>query len=136
MNTRTDTTMLIGRVLISVIFILGGWGKLIAPAATQAAFAREGAPLVALAYPVAVAIELGGGLALLLGLFTRPVGAALGLWCIATALVAHTNFSDRNMEIHFLKNLAMAGGLAYVAAFGAGAISLDAALRRRRIAAR
>ena len=127
-----DILLLIGRVLMSVIFILGGWGKLMAPAATHAMFAHDGVPLVALAYPVAVIVELGGGLALLFGLFTRPVGAVLGLWCIATALIAHTNFADRNMEIHFWKNIAMAGGFAYVATFGAGAISLDTMLRRRR----
>ena len=53
-------------------------------------------------------------------------------WCIATALAAHTNFADRNMEIHFFKNTAMAGGFAYVAAFGGGAYSFDALIGRRR----
>ena len=51
---------------------------------------------------------------LLLRFLTRPFGLVLGLWCIATALVAHTNFADRNMEIHFFKNVAMAGGFAGV----------------------
>ena len=50
----------------------------------------------------------------------------------ATALAAHTNFADRNMEIHFFKNIAMAGGFAYVAAFGGGAYSFDALIGRRR----
>ena len=72
---------------------------------------------------------------LLFGLFTRPVGVVLGLWCIATALIAHTDFANPDMKIHFLKNLAMAGGFAYVAAFGAGAISLDAMLGRQRLSA-
>jgi len=52
----------------------------------------------------------------------------LALWCIATALVAHANFGDSDMQNHFLKNLAMAGGFAYVAAWGAGSFSLDARL--------
>jgi putative oxidoreductase len=80
---------------------------------------------------VAVSVELGGGLAILFGLFTRPAGAVLAVWCIATALVAHTHFADRNMQIHFMKNTAMAGGFLYVAVFGAGAWSLDALWRGR-----
>ena len=51
---------------------------------------------------------------------------------LATAIAAHTNFADRNMEIHFFKNIAMAGGFAYVAAFGGGAYSFDALIGRRR----
>jgi putative oxidoreductase len=68
---------------------------------------------------------LGGGLAILFGLFSRLVVLVLAIWCVATALIAHTNFADRNQEIHFLKNMAMMGGFLYVAAFGAGAWSLD-----------
>jgi uncharacterized membrane protein YphA (DoxX/SURF4 family) len=67
------------------------------------------------------AVALEGGFAILFGLFTRPVGLLLAIWCVATALIAHTNFADRNQEIHFLKNMAMVGGFLYVAAFGGGA---------------
>jgi putative oxidoreductase len=132
MSNDQAPAQLIGRVLMSVIFILGGYGKLTASAATTTMMAKHGLPAPALATIVAIVIELGGGLLLLFGLFTRPVGVVLGLWCIATALIAHTDFADPNMKINFLKNLAMAGGFAYVAAFGAGAISLDAMLHRRR----
>jgi uncharacterized membrane protein YphA (DoxX/SURF4 family) len=92
-------------------------------------------PMVKYGWMLAVAIELGGGLAILLGLFTRPVGLVLAIWCVATALIAHTNFADRNQEIHFLKNMAMMGGFLYVAAFGAGAWSLDAVGAPRSLAA-
>ena len=124
--------MLVGRVLLSALFIWAGWGKLWAPAATKAMLARYGLPLPDLAYPVAVAVEIGGGLLLLVGLFTRPVAVVLGLWCIATALVAHADFGDRNQAIHFMKNIMGAGGFAYVAALGAGLYSLDARLFGRR----
>lgn len=130
----TDATALLGRVLLSLIFVWGGWGKLMAASATQAYFAKDGLPAPELAVAVAVFIELGVGLALLFGLFTRWTGLVLGFWCIATALVAHTDFSDRNMEIHFMKNVSMAGGMLYVFAFGGGAYSLDALLRRRQTA--
>jgi hypothetical protein len=56
--------------------------------------------------------------------------------CVATALIGHTNFADRNQEIHFLKNMAMTGGFLYVAAFGGGAWSLDARWLRRGISRR
>jgi hypothetical protein len=58
----------------------------------------------------------------------------LGIWCIATAAVAHSNWVDFAMKIDFLKNFAMAGGFAYMAAFGAGAFSLDAVLFHRPLA--
>jgi putative oxidoreductase len=131
-SSMENTGTLIGRILMSVIFITGGFGKLMAAAATTAYFGKLGLPMPPLAYAVAVAVEVGGGILLLLGFLTRPVGLILGLWCIATALAAHTNFADRNMEIHFFKNVAMAGGFAYVAAFGGGAYSIDALIGRRR----
>jgi len=119
---------LVGRVLMSAIFIWGGYGKLMAAGGTIGFFASLGLPMPGLAYVVAVVVELGGGILILLGLFTRPTGLVLALWCIATALVAHANFGDSDMQNHFLKNLAMAGGFAYVAAWGAGSFSLDAGL--------
>jgi hypothetical protein len=64
---------------------------------------------------------------------TRPIGLVLAIWCVATALIGHTNFADRNQEIHFLKNMAMMGGFLCVAAFGGGAWSLDARWLRRGV---
>jgi putative oxidoreductase len=124
--------MLLGRVLMCLLFVLGGWGKLFAAAATQAMFAKQGLPLVPVAWGLAVVIELGGGLAILLGLFTRPVAFILALWCVVTALIAHTNLADRAQEINFFKNMGLCGGFLYMAAFGAGAWSLDAIRLRGR----
>jgi putative oxidoreductase len=126
---------LVGRILMSLLFILGGWGKLMGAAATQAMFAKQGLPMVEAAWLLAVVVELGGGLTLLFGLFTRPVGLVLAVWCVATALIAHTNFADRAQEINFLKNMATAGGFLYVAMFGGRGWSLDAWLSRSRGAA-
>ena len=127
---------LMGRALMSVIFIWSGCGKLMGAAGTIAYFGKLGLPQPALALVVAVAVELGGGFLLLFGLFTRPMAVVLAFWCIATAFVAHADFGDRSMQIHFMKNLAMAGGFAYVALLGAGALSVDAMLgARRRVAA-
>ncbi len=120
-----DIVMIAGRVLMSLIFILAGLMKLAAAVATQEMLAKMGLPFPALAWLIAVIVELGGGLALLLGVATRPTAVLLGAWCIATALVAHSAFADPAMRVHFLKNLVMAGGFAYVALLGAGSYSLD-----------
>ena len=111
MPRTENAAALLGRVAMSLLFIHGGWGKLLAPAATQAMLASHHLPMVKFGWVLSVVVELAGGLAILLGLFTRPVGLVLAVWCVATALIAHTNFADRNQEIHFLHsaNLQKAG---------------------------
>ena len=119
-----NIVLLFGRALLSAIYIVGGYKKLVAPQATQSYFTNSGVPLPKLAWIVAVIVELLGGLALLLGIQTRPVAALLALWSIATAVAAHSNFADHEMRIHFMKNLAMAGGYIVVAVLGAGVYAL------------
>lgn len=135
-NNTQSIVQAMGRVLMCALFVIGGYNKAVDPSVTAAMMARMGTPLPSLVTILAIAVELGGGVLLLIGLFTQPVAVALGVWCIVTALVAHTHWADRNMEIHFWKNVAMAGGFAYVAAFGAGAFSVDAARSGRRFAVR
>ena len=126
-----DSALLLGRLLASAIFILGGYGKLTAAVATTAYFAKIGLPLPDIAYYVAVAVELGGGLLFLVGFQTRLVAIVLAVFCVATALIAHLDFAVREQMINFMKNMCMAGGfLAFVAA-GAGAFSVDGLMRTR-----
>ena len=115
----------IGRLLIGLPFAMSGLGKLAAFGPTTAMIAAVGLPVPPLAYAVAVAVELGGGLLLVAGYQTRFVAIALALFSVATAVSFHSNFADQNQMIHFLKNVMMAGGLLQIASFGAGAISLD-----------
>ena len=115
-----------GRVLISAIFILSGLSKLAAPAATIGYIDAVGLPFAPLAFAVAVAIEVVGGVALIAGFKTRWVAAALALFSLVTAVAFHAALGDQNQFIHFFKNIAMAGGLLQVVAFGGGALSLDA----------
>jgi len=126
MQGSENAAALIGRILMCLLFLVGGWGKLMGAAATQAMFAKQGLPMVEAAWVLAVIVELGGGLAILFGFFARPVGLVLAVWCIVTALIAHTNLADRAQEINFFKNMGLAGGFLYVAVFGARAWSLDA----------
>lgn len=115
-----------GRLLTAAIFLNGGIGKILAPTATLGYMASKGMPFPLLAFVVALIIEIGGGLLLLIGFQTRAVAFALAAFCIVTAIIFHSNFADQNMLIHFMKNLAIAGGLLQLVAFGAGGLSLDA----------
>jgi putative oxidoreductase len=116
---------LIGRVLIGLPFAMSGLGKLAAFGPTTGMIAAVGLPLPPLAFIVAVALELGGGILLIAGYQVRPVALALAVFSVATGVAFHSNFADQNQMIHFLKNVMMAGGLLQIAAFGAGALSLD-----------
>jgi putative oxidoreductase len=129
-QTLIAAPAVVGRVLLSLIFVSSGFGKLVAPAATKAYMAAMAVPLIDLAYAGAVAMELGVGLALLLGYRTRLAGLLLAAFSLVTGFIFHSNFGDQNQMIHFMKNLAMAGGLLQVAAYGSEYFSIDA-LRRK-----
>ncbi|GLS18180.1 LysR family transcriptional regulator [Labrys miyagiensis] len=115
----------VGRLMIGLPFAMSGLSKLGAYGATTGMISAVGLPFPPLAFAVAVAVELGGGLLLIAGYRTRTVAAALALFALATAVSFHANFADQNQMIHFLKNVMMAGGLVQIAAFGAGALSID-----------
>ena len=119
-----------GRLLIGVPFAMSGLSKLAAYGATTAMIGAVGLPVPPLAFAVAVAVELGGGLLLIAGFQTRIVAIALALFSLATALSFHSNFADQNQMIHFLKNVMMTGGLLQIVAFGAGAFSIDSRVFR------
>jgi putative oxidoreductase len=116
----------IGRLLIAALFLLSGLGKIFAPAGTQAYIAAAGLPLPVIAYAIALIAEVGGGLLLLLGYRSRLVALGLAVFTLATALGFHHNLADQNQMIHFMKNLAITGGLLQIVGFGAGGFSLDA----------
>ena len=125
---------LIGRVMIGLPFAMSGLGKLAAFGPTTAMIAAAGLPVPPLAYIVAVALELGGGLLLIAGYQVRSVALALAVFSVVAGVAFHSNFADQNQMFHFLKNVMMAGGLLQIAAFGAGALSLDERFSRGRLA--
>ncbi|MFU0503478.1 DoxX family protein [Pseudaminobacter sp. NGMCC 1.201702] len=118
--------VLIGRILLSIIFILSGFGKITAIAATSQYFASYNLPTPTAVAVLAGLVELIGGLAVLIGFQTRIVAYLLAAFSVASALIAHMDWSDGMQLIHFQKNLAMAGGFLVLAAFGPGALSVDA----------
>ncbi len=127
----SPAAQLLGRILLAVIFIMGGYGKLGAPGPTMGYIASGGLPYPELAYWVSVVVELGGGLAILLGVQTRFAALVLAGWCIVTGVLFHYQPGVAAQMINFTKNLAIAGGFLQLVAVGAGAWSVDALMRRR-----
>jgi putative oxidoreductase len=124
---------LLGRVLMSFIFIGSGWGKLMTAGPSIQYMASQGLPAPEAAYGVAVLCELGGGLLILFGLQTRAAALVLALFCVATAFIAHLHPGDMMQMINFMKNICMAGGFLQLVAWGAGSWSLDAVVGARRV---
>jgi putative oxidoreductase len=122
----------LGRLLLAAIFLVSGGGKVANPEMTQGYIASAGLPFPLLAYLIAVAIELGGGALLIVGFRARIVGVVMALFTMAAALSFHHNLADQDQMVHFLKNVAITGGLLQVAAFGAGRFSIDGYLAKSR----
>lgn len=114
-----------GRALIAAIFFISGVGKLLAPGATMAYIGSLGLPAPALGLIGALVLELAGATLLIVGYKTRLVALLLAAYAVVTALIFHHALADQNQMFHYLKNLAMAGGLLQVVAFGPGPFSLD-----------
>lgn len=118
---------LVGRILISLIFVLSGLNKIAGYAGTQAYMEAAGVPGMLL--PLAILLEVGGGLAVMIGWRTRTMALLLAGFTLLTAVAFHADFGDKMQLIMFLKNLAMVGGLLFLVQYGAGELSLD---NRRR----
>ncbi|MBV8062009.1 MAG: DoxX family protein [Nevskia sp.] len=136
MNKFFDTTKpvsdLVGRVLIALLFVLSGWSKIAGYAGTQAYMQSAHVPGGLL--PLVILVELGGGLAIVLGLYTRYVAAVLAGFAIVTGFLFHGG-ADQVSQIMFMKNVAIAGGFLFLVANGAGKLSLDAKLSKLQPAA-
>ena len=126
MPAGTSSVAAFGRLLLAAIFLISGVGKILAPAMTQGYIAAAGLPLPLVAYLIAIAVEVGGSILLILGFQTKLAALALAIFSVAAAVGFHHDFADQNQLIHFFKNIAMAGGLLQLAAFGPGALSIDA----------
>ncbi|HUP91322.1 MAG TPA: DoxX family protein [Solimonas sp.] len=129
MNRFHPYTELLGRILLAAIFVLSGWSKIGGYAGTQGYMQAAGVPGALL--PLVILLELGGGIAIVLGLFTRWVALALALFSIAAAVLFHGKLGDQMQFVSFFKNLAMAGGFLLLFTHGAGPLSLDARRAKR-----
>lgn len=115
----------IGRILLSLIFLGSAATKLADPAGTQAYMDAYGLPMTGVLLVAAIATELLGGLALLVGLKTRLTAFVLIGFLATATLIFHTSLGEQQQLLHFLKNLAILGGLLLVMNEGTGPLSLD-----------
>jgi putative oxidoreductase len=128
---HSSAVPLVGRVLVSTIFIFSGLAKVMAFSMMTGFAASKGMPLPSLMIAGAATVEILGGLAVLVGLRAKIIGWILFAYLIPTTIIFH-NFwtlqgADRmDGQAHFMKNVAIMGGLLFLAAFGPGAYSLDA----------
>ena len=130
MNALNKFGPLVGRILIALIFVASGAGKIAGFDGTVGYIASKGLPLPQLAAIAAIFVELGGGLAVILGWKARWAAAAMLIFTASAAVIFH-NFwgvpadQAQNQMIHFMKNISMMGGLLFVIIHGSGALSLD-----------
>lgn len=121
---------LAGRILIALIFLLSGFGKITGFAGTAGYMASKGLPMVDLLLVITIVIEFGGALLIIAGFKARLAALALFLWMIPVTIVFH-NFwalpADQQMiqQIMFMKNLSIMGAMLYIMAFGSGPLSVD-----------
>lgn len=135
MNALQQVGPLVGRILIALIFVMSGAGKIPGFEGTVGYIASKGLPFPELAAIAAIIVELGGGIALILGFKARWAAAAMLLFTVSAAVIFHNFWSvpadqAQNQMIHFMKNISMAGGLLMVVVHGSGAFSVDRSARQ------
>jgi putative oxidoreductase len=125
-----DAMALTGRVLIALLFVPSGWSKLVGFAGTVGYIASKGVPLPEVCAAIAVAVELGLALLLLIGWQARWAALGLAVFTFVISFIFHNFWAVPEAQLmmqklNFFKNMAISGGLFAFAAFGAGAFSLD-----------
>jgi putative oxidoreductase len=128
---RRNEAILAARILLALLFIIFGWKKLTGFSGTVIYMAATGAPVPVLSAAIAVVMEFFVGLAILLGIATRPLALLLLLYTLATAIIGHhywtmTGMGQFEAMINFYKNVSIMGGLLLLYVTGAGKYSIDA----------
>ena len=131
LNNLQNPLALVGRILLALIFITSGFAKITGFGGTVGYIASVGLPMASVVAVLAIVVELGGGLAVAFGFLTRWAALALALFSLVAAFLFHAYWglpADQVMmqQINFWKNVSIAGGFLVLAAFGPGAISIDA----------
>ncbi len=131
LSTSQNTLSLVGRLLLALLFVPAGITKLGGFAGTVGYISSAGLPLPTVAAVLAIVLEIGGGIALIAGFGTRVAALALAAFTLVATLVFHAYWSmpaaqQMVQQLMFFKNIAVVGGLLTLAAWGAGAWSVDA----------
>ena len=115
-----------GRVLFASLFLVFGYRMLTAYSGALRYMDSLGVPVPSLFLLIAIVVEIGGGLLIVVGYQTRVVALLLGLYTLVAAFIGHFQFADPNQFQHFMKNIALVGGSLALVACGGGAYSFDA----------
>ena len=113
----------VARVFLGQIFLLSGFFKVTGYEGTVGYMEAMGIPGMLL--PLVIALEIGGGVAIIVGWQTRLTAIALAIFTVVAGVIFHSNFSDHMQMIMFMKNIAITGGLMLLAVHGSGDYSLD-----------
>jgi len=123
MNNISTLSAPVGRLLLAMMFVMSGLSKIGNFAGTQGYMEAMGVPGAVL--PLAIALEVLGGLAIILGWKTKIASVALAGFCVVSAALFHNDFSNQSEMIMFMKNITIAGGFLLLVAHGPGAYALD-----------
>ena len=131
LNNLQNPLALVGRILLALMFITSGFGKIGGFDGTVGYIASKGLPMAAVVAALTILVELGGGLAVAVGFMTRWAALALAVFSVLAGVIFHAYWgvpADQvvGQQINFWKNISIGGGFLVLTAFGAGAISIDA----------
>lgn len=129
-ETLVNTAALVGRILLAILFIKAGWGKIGGFEGTAGYMASKGLPMPQVLLVLTILIELGGGILLAVGWKARWAALAIAAFVVPATLVFHQFWGIpaaevQNQSNHFFKNVSIIGGMLMVFAFGPGAYSVD-----------
>jgi putative oxidoreductase len=126
LNSLQNPLTLLGRILLAALFVPAGFGKITGFTGTMGYISSKGVPLPGVAAVIAICVELGLGLLLLIGFQTRWAALGIALFTLFISFIFHAFWSDPSQATMFFKNMAIVGGLFAFVAFGGGGWSVDA----------
>lgn len=129
MSNLKDVNILVSRVLLAILFVVAGYGKIQGYDATAGYMQAMHVPAFLL--PLVILLELGGGVAIILGFLTRFTAISIGVFSILAALLFHNDFSQEMNQMMLMKDFSIAGGFFLLASLGAGKYSIDNLIKNK-----
>lgn len=121
-DNNRDVLLLLARLLLAVLFLMAGYAKAVGYEGAAGYMSSVGVPAALL--PLVIILEIGGAIALIVGVQARTAAILLAGFCVVSALIFHSDFSVQGEQTAFLKNLSLAGGLLALAVAGVGRFAI------------